>query len=133
MDNIATQIAQILEAEGVGTFATDLFAAKEPDSPDNCITVYDTGGVPDDCLDLDVRAYETLNFQVRVRNNKYITANSEMESVRDVLDKGKNTIVDSNGTLYFTTWLTSLPIQLQRDTKNRSVVTANFSCFRGSL
>lgn len=128
---VAYQIAQILENEGVGTFATDLFVSKEPDEPDNCVTVYSTGGLPDFTLTRGNRSAEVLNFQVRVRNNDYLTAHTKMEAVRTAIEKRKFIqLVDSAGTMDFAIWLTGLPNDLQRDTKNRSIVTADFSCMR---
>ena len=124
-------VAQILEDDAVGTFATDIFISKEPDSPDNCLTLYWTGGFPDDCLDVDSRNREVINFQVRVRNNDYLTAHAKMEEVRDSLEKAKfKQVSDSTGDLDVSCWLTNLPNDLQRDTTNRSIVTANFSMMR---
>ena len=129
-DNAGYQIAQILENDGVGTFATDIFLSKEPESPDNCVTVYNTGGFPDDCLDTANRSRALYTFQVRVRNNDYLTAHSKMEAVRASLEKKLPTLTDSSGTMYFHCWMTSLPTDLQRDTKNRVILTANFACMR---
>jgi len=129
-DLLVFQIAEILEADGVGTFATDIFISKEPDSPDNCITIYKTGGLPDNCLTVGNRSLEIHNFQVRVRNNNYLTAHTVMESVRSSIEKGIKTLVDSGGTNYFKIELNSLPIDLQRDKANRAIITANFTCMR---
>jgi len=125
-DNVATQIATILENDGVGVFATDIFISKEPESPNDCITIYKTGGTPDDCLDVDERSSEVSNLQVRVRASKLTDAHDNMEEVRDSLEKRLVKLGDD----YLRIWMTSLPVDLQRDTHNRAIVTANFSCMR---
>ena len=131
-DNVAYQVAQILEDDAVGTFATDIFVSKEPENPDNCVTVYLTGGFPDDTLDTAARSSEITNIQVRVRNNDYLTAHSTMEAVRDSIEKAKfKSLTDSAGTTYFAIWMTNLPNDLQKDTKNRSIVVADFSVNAG--
>lgn len=129
-DIVVYQVAQILENEGVGTFATDIFVSKEPDSPDNALTLYDTGGVPDGCLVKGERSGEVHTFQVRVRDNDYLTGRAKLEDVREQLEKARHSLADSGGTNRFSFWLTSLPVDLQRDTTNRSVCVANFACMR---
>lgn len=125
-DDISYQIAQILENNGIGTYATDIFISKEPENPDNCVTVYSTGGLPDGCLDRDARENERLLFQIRVRNNKYLSAHSKMEDIRTVLEK--ELLNYDSGT--FSVIIESLPIPLQRDTKNRVIIVVNCSCLR---
>jgi len=127
---IEYQIAIILQDNGLGTFATDIFCAKEPDAPDDCITIYNTGGIPDDCLDRDSRGAESPNFQVRVRNNDYLAGYAVMESIREVLNKKSNTITDSVDVTTIESWMITLPNSIMRDTTNRPVITANFSCLR---
>jgi hypothetical protein len=129
-DPLVYQVALILQAAGAGTFKTDIFVGKEPDSPDDCITLYDTGGIPDDCLDRTSRGAEQPNFQVRVRSNNYLIGHAIMNIVRTTLEKKKNTVTDSGGTVSIDTWLTTLPNNIQRDTKNRAILTANFSAIR---
>lgn len=129
-DPIEYQIALILQAAGIGSFKVDIFVSKEPDSPDNCVTVYSTGGLPDDCLEPDERSSEIPNFQVRVRNADYAAGHAVMEAIRAVLNKRKNTVTDSGGAVRITTWLTTLPHNIRRDTKNRPIRVANFSAMR---
>jgi len=119
-----------LQAAGVGTLGTDIFAAKEPDSPDNCITIYNTGGTPDPCLDVGEND-EMNTFQVRVRNNDYLAAYVVMDAIRAVIQKSKFSVVtDSAGSTYLSIWSTTLPNDLQRDETNRVIVTQNYACLR---
>jgi hypothetical protein len=130
MGPLVTDIATILNGDGVGTLGTDIFASKEPDSPDNCITIYNTGGLPDECLSV-TSDDEMCTFQVRVRNNSYVNGYVVMDAIRDSIEKSKyNIITDSAGSTYYSIWSTSLPLDLQRDTTNRSIVTQNYACIR---
>jgi hypothetical protein len=130
MGNLLTDIATILNGDGVGTLGTDIFASKEPDSPDSCITIYNTGGQPDDCLDLTSKD-ELCTFQVRIRNNNYINGYVVMDAVRDSIEKAKfKVITDSAGSTYYSIWSTTLPQDLQRDTTNRTVIVQNYACLR---
>ena len=124
------QIAQILQNDGVGTFGTDIFISKEPESPDNTITIYKTGGLPDNTLKVGNYTQEIHNFQVRVRNNNYQVGHTTMNSVRASIEKGIKTLTDSGGTDYLKIQMVSLPIDLIRDTTNRCIITANFTCMR---
>lgn len=127
---VAYDIAMILDTEGVGTFATDIFVSKEPNDPDNCITIYSTGGIPNQCLDL-AENDEICYFQVRVRNNNYLTCYSVLTSIQAEIQKAKyKTVTDSNGTTYYSIWSTTTPIDLQRDTTNRCIVVQNYACLR---
>ena len=45
MNPTAEDMKDILDNSATGlTFATNLFCFKQPDSPDECVTLYDTGG-----------------------------------------------------------------------------------------
>ena len=129
-DLVPFQIAEILEADGVGTFGTDIFISKEPESPDNAITIYKTGGLPDNTLKVGEYSQEIHNFQVRVRNNNYQNAHTVMNNVRASIEKGIKTLTDSGGTDYLKIQIVSLLIELSRDTTNRSIITANFTMMR---
>jgi hypothetical protein len=141
------QVAEILQADGVGTFGTDIFISKEPETPDNAITIYKTGGLPDNTLKVGEYSQEIHNFQVRVRNNNYQNAHTVMNSVRASInnyqnahtvmnsvrasiEKGIKTLTDSGGTDYLKIQMVSLPIDLSRDTTNRCIITSNFTMMR---
>jgi len=128
-DNIEYLLAVLLENEGVGTFATDIFIGKEPNTPDNCITLYLTGGTPDDTLSLTNRTNEISTLQVRVRNNDFLTAHAKIEECIAVFGKAKyKTVSDSTGDILLNIWQTSLPNVLIRDTTNRVIMSFDFSC-----
>lgn len=68
MSNIVTTAAaeDIMSILSVnyGTVGLDLFSNMEPDDPDNCVTIYDTGSDKQPLLDM---CWEYPTVQVRVR------------------------------------------------------------------
>jgi len=71
MNTTANDIKSILVADtALGlVHGTNLFVNREPASPDNCVTIFDTYGAPAR-LTLDGKSYEYPSIQIRVRNNK---------------------------------------------------------------
>ncbi len=71
MNTTANDIKSILVADtSLGlTFATNLFVNREPASPDNAVTIFDTPGAPAR-VTMDRQSYEYPSIQIRVRNNK---------------------------------------------------------------
>lgn len=120
------QIALLLENNLIGTFGTDIFCSKEPDSPDSCLTIYNTGGIPSKCLDPDERSDEILNIQIRVRNNTYRYCHYKMDAIINVLHKQLPTLNDMTMEIY----MVGLPMRLPRDTTNRCFLIENFSLLR---
>jgi hypothetical protein len=91
MNPLSVDVKDMLVAEsGLDlTFGTNLFISREPPSPDNCVTLYDTpGAIPD--LGLQGETYYRDSFQVRVRNNSYIAGMSQIYSIKDVLHTRAN-------------------------------------------
>ena len=79
-------------------FATDLFIGREPDSPTNCVTVFDTPGRPP-LLDMQGdTGYRIPYVQVRVRNTDYATGWDLANDIEAFLH-GKGPITIS-GTVY---------------------------------
>lgn len=119
-------IALLIENNLLGTFGTNIFCGKEPDSPDACITVYNTGGIPSKCLDPEERSDESLNIQIRVRANSYRYCHLKMDSIINLLHKQMATLND----IEMQTHMVGLPMRLPRDTTNRCFLIANFSILR---
>jgi hypothetical protein len=127
MNPLAIDITSILEDAGVGTFGTDLFISKEPNSPDNCVTTYSVSGLAQPCVNTPTSEDSEINdFQIRVRNIDYQAAYVVVASVMTALNKVR---ITESSTSY-EIWVTALPLDLQRDTTNRCLVVINFSCLR---
>lgn len=104
------------------TFATDLFISEMPDSPDECVCVYDTGGEaawPD-------YTYEKPTVQVRVRGEKgqYRSAHLLAQGIRDTLNGTANDT--RNGARYIGIWDVSDVLFVGYDDNRRPLLTLNF-------
>lgn len=87
-------LAQYLVDEELGTLGTDIFKSHQPNSPANCITVIETGGVRPP-IDLPSRR---PTFQVLVRNSDYTAGAQKLLDVRNALhNKYGITLVNGGG------------------------------------
>ena len=125
MNAPAEDIKDILEQSSVG-LSYGVYAFKEPESPDACITVLDGPGadpVPN-------YTYEYPSVQVRVRGNKgdYRGAYAQMRLVVGALHglAGETW----NGTKYVQILQQGDIIPLEYDDSNRPVLVANFAIHR---
>lgn len=130
MNTPAVDIKDILkEISSLGlTFATDLFVGKEPSSPDNCVTIFDTpGGAPQLTLN-KTEKYFYQSIQIRVRNNSYLQAFSLAEQIEEELQGLAHETV--NGTYYSLIQTMGSPFLLDWDKNNRVRVVINFNIQR---
>jgi hypothetical protein len=74
----AKDLATYCASEGIGTIGTDLFYSFLPDAPDNCIAIFDTGGL---AKDPDFPRTDPT-FQIMFRGADY-------DSVQALIDKVK--------------------------------------------
>lgn len=124
MNPPSRDIAALLQAAGIGTFATDIFVAVEPAAPDACLTVYDTSGAS---AWPDVTMYEST-FQLRARSPSYPDAYAKLAAARDALILPTTVVV--NSARYVGIWLVNEPGSLGRDDNNRHRLVANFRLLR---
>jgi hypothetical protein len=137
MNNCAEDIRHILEAgtedsdsssAGLGlVFATNLFVNREPAKPINCVTIYDTPGMPP-YLGLNDTGYEYPSFQVRVRNTDQRTAWALIIGIKDSLH-GRHQQT-WNGTLYSVIACSDNPALLEWDDNGNIVLVCNFNVQR---
>lgn len=117
----------LIDNDSSGTFyvfGTTLFVSFEPDTPDRCITILDTGG-----FDPDVAAtYERPTIQVRSRDkaSQYQRAYDTIKDIADTLHGSRYT---TNSTTYVI-WQQGDIFYLGRDDNNRVLLTANFRIHR---
>lgn len=125
-------IAIYLDAQGLGDLgASDgwrLAANVEASTPDDAITVYDTGGSAPVLFDEGLKA---PTIQVRVRSYDYAGAYTKQEEAFDALTaiKGK----DLGNHRYVGVWLTSDIIHAGRDENDRHILTANYQVERHTI
>ena len=130
MNAPSIDLKDMLEAESsLGlTFATDLFIGKEPSEPDNCVTIYDTPGMPPGLgLDKDDK-YQYPSIQVRVRNNSYVTGWNLANDIMDALHGRAHETW--NSTYYMLISCSSGPALLDWDDHNRARFIINFELER---
>jgi hypothetical protein len=106
----------------------NLFVGKEPSTPKNCVTVFDTSGfAPYLGVSGDV-GYEYPSVQVRVRNTKYSTGWNLINSIKNALH-GKHQET-WNGTLYCVIICSSDPALLDFDDNGNARFVCNFNIQR---
>lgn len=121
MNSPALDIANFLELEAVETL---VYVNEEPAAPNDCVTVYDTGGSDPMVVD-DVYS---PTIQVRVRNLDSQLAYAKQYQIRDILVAEKNRII--NSTDYISMWLQGDIISIGRDENNRYILTSNYRLMR---
>lgn len=100
-------------------FGTDLFIASMPDTPDNCVCIYDTGGSP-----MGPFSYEAPNVQINVRNNAYQAGYDIARDLKYYLHHKENETW--NSTRYILIDLRSDILFLGQDENNRYEWSMNF-------
>lgn len=116
----ASDMAQYLEDQGHGTVGTDIFYSFQPDTPDACITVLDTGGLaPDRYI-----PHAEPTFQVLVRSTTYDLAEAKAEAiVTELHDSVHKTI---GGDYHYYIFLLTEPAAIGRDENGRDEISINF-------
>ena len=128
MNSPAHDTALYLAAQGVGAFGGDaqwsIHVGTEARTPDDVITVYDTGG---EGADTDGQDIDRPALQVRVRGASYADAFDKHEEIRDLL------VVDTPITMTTSTMrFREKPdvLSIGRDDNNRHILTANYRALR---
>lgn len=131
MNAPSEDIKDMLEAESSLelTFANNLFIGKEPETPDNCVTIFDTAvGLAPQLTLSGEQDYYYQSIQVRVRNNDYMTAWDLIQDITTALHGRAQEVW--NGTLYTVIFCSSGPAQLDWDENNRARFIVNFNIQR---
>lgn len=108
------------------TFNTDLYYAEMPDSPDACVCIYDSGGMPPD----PHQTYERPTVQVRIRGTKngYDAAHLRGQAIRDLLNGSYEETW--NAARYIGIWATTDVMFIYFDDNSRPVFSVNFRIHR---
>lgn len=124
MTILINDVADYLEAQGVGTVATNLFCGYLPESPATCISVLDTGGVqPDRYLPT-----KDPTFQVFIRAVDYPTGKAKLDLVRAKLHQKANINLVTNQTYFYYIMAMSEGGHLGKDELGRDLFSINFLC-----
>ena len=130
MNVVSEDIKDILESiSSLGlTFATDLFVAKEPAEPDDCVTIFDTPGFPNQLTYEGDEIYQYPAIQIRVRNTDYRTGWALAKDIMDQLHgRAQETV---NGTLYSLIRAMGEPVLLHWDDNDRCLFITNYNIQR---
>ena len=130
MNVLSQDIADMLEAESsLGlTFGTNLFIGREPATPNNTVTLFDTGGHRPD-LNLDsTEKYERPSLQIRVRNTSYTVGWDLLNDIKDSLHGRAHETW--NDTYYSVIYCSSDIAFLDWDNNNRARFVLNFNVQR---
>lgn len=116
------------DSPGLGLiFADNLFIGREPSTPDDCVTIFDSEGYPP-YHGLTSVGYEYPSVHIRVRNNDYITGWNMANAIKDALHGRANETW--SGALYTMIVCSSGPAHLDYDDHNRVRFIINFNLQR---
>jgi len=126
MNITSVDIKDMLESESsLGlNFGVDLFIGREPSTPNNCVTVFDSVG---DISDLTLDGVVVLDYpgiKIQVRNTSYLAAGNLCKQIKGFLN-GKNNEIWTN-TTYLVIKCVGGPALLDYDSNNRARWFVNF-------
>jgi hypothetical protein len=129
MNAPSIDIVAMLEDESVLglTFTENLFIGKEPAKPDDCVIVFDTGGLPPQ-LTLGDQGYEFPSVNIRVRSRDYQTGWNLIDDIKTLLHGRAHETW--NDTLYTVIYCASGPVHLDWDENSRARFVVNFDMQR---
>jgi hypothetical protein len=133
MNPSSVDVRHILEDYGDSSgmnvsFKDNLFIGREPAAPINCVTIYDTPGMPPWIGLGGETGYEYPSIQIRIRNTKYLAGWTLAEEIKTALH-GLNQQT-WNGTLYSVITCVNGPALLEWDDNGNSIIFMNFNLQR---
>lgn len=110
------------------SLGTNLFIGKEPVTPNNCTTIFDTPGYPPDKFyDQDSHYYRPA-IQIRVRNVSYLIGWQLIHDIKEFLHcRDQSTW---NSTLYSAIFCSQEPALLDWDSNDRARFVSTFDIQR---
>ena len=89
-----------------------IFLQNEQDSPDSCITIYDTLGETEGTIQIDGKVVERYSIQIRLRSGLYETAYTKAQAIQQYLDKTikQTSITIGSDTYLITDYIRRQPI-----------------------
>lgn len=127
MNSPAVDIAQYLQDNAAGTIGGtsgwSINVSKEPATPDNAVTIYDTGGFG---IDYDANIYQPT-IQIRIRGNGYLNVHAKAEEIETLLIAPKSFTKNSR---YVGAWQAGGYESLQYDENDRAIIVMNINLMR---
>jgi hypothetical protein len=118
---VIDEIADFLEDNITGyTKGENIYKAFQPDTPNNCLVIRDTGGPPPD------KYIPTADptFQILVRNISYPAAQDIVDQIVTLLHQKAGVTLGDH--YYYSIFLLGEPGYIGKDEKNRYEFSANF-------
>lgn len=115
LDNLGSYLV----TQSIGTLGTDIFNNYMPATPDNCVTLYQSGGTAPD----NVASWYNPGLQVRVRNTDQATGRTKAKTIIDAIHDKTFT---SSTTLFEYVRALNDPYCLGLDANKRWEWTINF-------
>lgn len=121
-------IGSYLQANSIGTLASDLFLGIMPSDPANCVTLYEYAGKPRVRKFGNTDILEAPGLQIKVRNVSYALCRQKLEQIIVLMDGMNNVVLGS--TKYLSIEANQGATPLGVDGNNRMVFTVNFSVLK---
>lgn len=122
MDHIGT----LLQTNGLGTKAVDLWGGFMPANPNNVVAIYEHPGfLP--VRSMGGRVMDVLNLQILVRNSTSANAQTKAYAIYDLLDGFKGVI---EGVQYFAILARHTPHGIGVDENNRTRWSCNYEVWK---
>lgn len=122
---VAESIVDFLDSEGVATKGTDIFLGSQPDSPDNCITLYDESAPT--LEESDAFNIDTGGVQVMVRNTDYLTAKATLTTIHQKVSGFRHGKFVASGPWIRQTHITTPPSSIGKDEDDRHEWVVHYS------
>lgn len=128
MNSVVDDIKDMLaEDSTLGlVFATNLFIGREPDKPENCVTLFSVNSFPPE-MTITKENYFYSSFQVRVRGTNYVSA---MTLANKIFTSLHGRAHETWNGVYYSIIQGDEPVELDWDDKNRIRLIINFESQR---
>ncbi len=125
MASIGDQIMKYLDIQGHGTENIDIFLGFMPESPVNCIVIYDETAptnAESSCLEVD-----NFGIQITVRNSSYNVAYSKCRAIhKEIAGFGGSALIAGGDEISYITVETA-PNSIGKDEKGRNQWTSHYN------
>jgi hypothetical protein len=118
----AQDVVRLLESISHGEIGASLFVGTEPETPEECATVYDLAGLEVDTDEVDTH---TAMLQVRVRSPQYSTAYGFSVAIRSTL-LSTTQFLGESGRRYYGFDVTVDTAPLMRDDNDRYIFVTTY-------
>ena len=119
---LASDIAEYLEDQTLGTVGTDMFFGYMPPTPNACIVTIAEGGRPRDQVQIDI---ERGMLRIDVRDVEYVDAEATIYAISTTLHELTNATIEGVK-YYYISSQQSAPTNAGRDNNGRVILSWRF-------